>query len=773
MKCRILLILGLVCTQFSSFAQANSPTFAIGDSSFLLNGKPYVIRCGEMHFARIPKEYWRHRLQMAKAMGLNTVCAYLFWNLHEQQPGQYNWQGQADAAAFCRIAQEEGLYVILRPGPYSCAEWEFGGLPWWLLKDKTMKVRTQHPYYLESSRKYLKEVGKQLAPLQVSNGGPILMVQVENEYGSYGTDKVYMNTIKSFLQEAGFTVPLFHCDGPPQLKNDHPEGLFAVVNFGSNPEASFKPLRDIQPTGPLMCGEYYPGWFDSWGRPHHTGSSDKVVKELQWMLNHKASFSIYMVHGGTTFGTYSGANAPPYLPQTSSYDYDAPIDEAGNATNKFYAIRELFSKYLQENETLPNVPAPIPSQTINHINFTAVAPLWDNLPQPVPADSAILMEDLDQAYGAVLYTTSIPAGPESTLQFGEIHDYALVYINKELIGAVDRRKGKYSIELPARTKPGLLEVLVEATGRVNYGSYMHDRKGIHGDVVLINGNTKTILKHWKNYPLPMGDKNIPLKYKPPDRKQATSAAFYKGNFTVEKPGDTYLDVRKWNKGLVWVNGICLGRFWNIGPTQTMMLPGCWLKKGINEVVVFDLYGVNKPELQGLDKPILNELKEPQPQAHKKPGQQWKLSEADANDTGSFNNTEKWQVENIKPAIGRYVCLEALNSFDSQPFTTLAELFLLDEKGNEIPRSKWRVLYADSEETGGEDGNAENIFDLQYSSFWHTQWQDASPKHPHQVVIDLGTAYKISGIKILQRQDSKNGRIKDYRLYISEKKFTGL
>jgi len=773
MKCRILLILGLMCTQFSSFAQPKSSTFAIGDSSFLLNGKPYVIRCGEMHFARIPKEYWRHRLQMAKAMGLNTVCAYLFWNLHEQQPGQYNWQGQADAAAFCRMAQEEGLYIILRPGPYSCAEWEFGGLPWWLLKDKTMKVRTQHPYYLESSRKYLKEVGRQLAPLQVNNGGPILMVQVENEYGSYGNDKVYMNTIRSFLQEAGFTVPLFHCDGPPQLKNDHPEGLFAVVNFGSNPEASFKSLRDIQPTGPLMCGEYYPGWFDSWGRPHHTGSSDKVVKELKWMLDHKASFSIYMVHGGTTFGTYSGANAPPYLPQTSSYDYDAPIDEAGNATNKFYAIRELFSKYLQENETLPNVPAPIPSQTIKHISFTAVAPLWDNLPQPVLADSAILMEDLDQAYGALLYATSIPVGPESTLQFGEVHDYALVYMNRKLIGTIDRRKGKYSIELPPRTKPGSLEVLVEATGRVNYGSYIHDRKGIHGNVVLINGNNRTILKNWKNYSLPMGDKNIPVKYKPLSGQQTTSAAFYKGSFTVDKPEDTYLDVRKWNKGLVWVNGICLGRFWNIGPTQTMMLPGCWLKKGINEVVVFDLYGVSKPELQGLDKPILNELKEPQPQAHKKAGQQWKLSETDASYTGSFSNNEKWQIQNIKPATGRYFCLEALNSFDNQPFTTLAELFLLDDKGNEIPRSKWKVLYADSEETGGEDGNAENVFDMQYGSFWHTQWQDASPRHPHQVVIDLGTAYKISGIKILQRQDSKNGRIKDYSLYFSDKKFIGL
>ena len=353
--------------------------FKIGENDFLLNGKPYVIRCGEMHFARIPKEYWVHRLKMAKAMGLNTVCAYLFWNMHEPQPGQFNWSGMADAAEFCKLAQKEGLYVILRPGPYACAEWEFGGFPWWLLKKKDIKLRTQDSYYLERCRIYLNQVGKILAPLQVTNGGPIIMTQVENEYGSYGNDKEYIGKIRDYLVEAGFKVPLFTCDGPSQLKNDVRDDIFSVVNFGGNPESGFKALRDIRPKGPLMCGEYYPGWFDSWGTKHHTGSTANVVKEIGYMLDHKASFSIYMAHGGTTFGQWTGANSPPYLPQTSSYDYDAPISEAGWDTEKFYALRKLIFRIFtgRRNDTSSTGKKSVIQ--IPAFSTTEIAPLFSNL----------------------------------------------------------------------------------------------------------------------------------------------------------------------------------------------------------------------------------------------------------------------------------------------------------------------------------------------------------------------------------------------------------
>lgn len=754
-------------------AAAKSQEFSIGDSSFILNGHPYVIRCGELHFARIPKAYWPQRLRMAKAMGLNTVCAYLFWNFIEKQPGQFDWSGQADAAEFCRLAQKEGLYVILRPGPYSCAEWEFGGSPWWLLKDKSMSVRTQHPYYLQSARNYLLAVGKELSPLQINKGGNIIMVQVENEYGSFGSDREYIGLIRDYIKEAGFTVPLFTCDGPSQLKNDVRPDIFAAVNFGGNPESSFKALREVQKTGPLMCAEFYPGWFDSWGRKHHTGNSSRIITDLKWMLDHKASFSIYMAHGGTTFGTYSGANAPPYSPQTSSYDYDAPIDEAGNATEKFYRIRELMSQYLQPEETLPDVPGVNKSQTIRNFQFHSIASLWNNLPTPVNNATPLLMEEMNQAYGAVLYTTKIPAGNKATLRFKEIHDYAIVYINKQLVGVLDRRKGNTIVSVPVRNKPALLEILVEATGRVNYGGLMHDRKGIHGPVVLEEDNQQTELKDWKNYSLPMSDETFPLKFVPLAAQKQIAAGFYKARFSVTELTDTYLDMRKWNKGLVWVNGICLGRYWNIGPTQTMYLPGCWLKKGINDVVVFDLYGVQQPQLQSVQKPILDEVHEAMTQAHKKSAQKWITDSTHAHHSGRFANNKEWQLVSFTSATARYLCLEAVSEYNNQPYTTIAEIVLTDDKGKEIPRIGWKVIYADSEELLGEDGNAANVFDLQPTSIWHTEWQDRSPALPHRIVIDLGKLYNISSLKLLPRQDGINGRIKDYRLYFSPTVFPGL
>jgi beta-galactosidase len=597
----------LVCLIFPAtvILKAHEKSFSIGDDDFILNGQPFQIRCGEMHFARIPREYWAHRLRMAHAMGLNTVCAYLFWNLHEPEAGKFNFSGNADAAEFCRLAQAEGLKVILRPGPYSCAEWDFGGIPYWLLKFPDIKIRTQDPRYLEACRKYLLEVGKQLAPLQITHGGPIIMVQVENEYGSYGKDQKYISALRDDLKGAGFEVPFFTCDGPSDLKDALRNDIFSAINFGGNPEKNIQFLRDVRPQGPLLVSEFYPGWFDSWGKPHHTGDTESLVRDLGWMLDHDVSFSLYMAHGGTSFGFDAGANSPPFSPQVTSYDYDAPISEAGWGTPKFFALRKLFLVHLEAGEKLPEVPARNPVIHVSPVQFQKCAPLFDNLPVPKSASYPQSMETYGQAHGAILYRTQLSAGDASKLRITQPHDFCLVFLDGTKITTLDRRFDQNTVQIPAHTAPATLDLLVDTFGHINYGPDIYDPKGITQKVELISDVVTNELVNWQIFNLPFDDEEIAkLKFKESDRG---SPGFYRSSFFLAQTGDTFLDLSSWGKGIVWVNGHILGRFWNIGPQQTLYCPAPWLKTGRNEIVVFDLNGAQQHLITGLTEPILDQV----------------------------------------------------------------------------------------------------------------------------------------------------------------------
>jgi len=761
-----LLALALIWPSISSSNAAEvgavRHTFIIGTNDFLLDGQRFQIRCGEVHAARVPQEYWRQRLQMARAMGLNTVCAYLFWNQIEFQPGQFDWTGQADVMDFCRIAQEEGLWVILRPGPYACAEWDGGGLPWWLLKNGDIKLRTRDPRFMQAATNYLREVAKQFGPLQITHGGPILMVQVENEYGSFGDDTEYMGALRQAMIDAGFDVTLFACNPSYDIKKGYRKDLFPVVNFGADPANGFKALREIHPAGPMMCGEFYPGWFDTWGSPHHLGKTPEYLADLENMLTNDESFSIYMAHGGTTFGLWSGADRP-FKPDTSSYDYDAPISEAGWPTPKFFRTRELFAEHLLPGETMPEPPATNPVIAIAPIEVTQCAPIFDNLPMGIEEATPRTMEEYDQGHGCILYRTTIPAGPVSMLAAAAVHDFGFVYLDGKRIGVMARPSGIYKLLLPERKKSATLDLLVEAVGHVNFGQEVYDRKGILAPVTL--GGAE--LNGWKIFNLPLNEGMLSgLHY---GRATSNTPAFWRATVNIEKTGDTFLDLRSWGKGVVWVNGHCLGRYWNIGPTQTAYTPGCWLREGKNEIVILDLVGPEKLELAGMAKPILDELHPEKDFAKsRRPAVTLHLDSSRLVLTAQFSpGGNSQEVKLPAPASGRYFCLESLSAFDGQPFTAVAELDLLDPNGKPLSHEGWTIAYVDSEERDREDGTAENAIDGQTANFWHTQWGTAQPPQPHQLVLDLGKSQTISGFRYVPRQSEGGGRIKDYRIYVGD------
>jgi beta-galactosidase len=602
-------LLTTVLFTLRSSAQTAAHTFALGDSTFLLDGKPLQMISGEMHCTRIPREYWRERMKMAKAMGLNTIGTYVFWNAHEKVRGQYDFTGNNDIAEFIKIAKEEGLWVVMRPSPYVCAEWEFGGYPWWLLKDKDLKVRSKAPKFLEAYKAYITALGKQLSPLLVTHGGNILMVQIENEYGSYSDDKEYLDINRKIFREAGFDGVLFTCDGPSQLPKGYLPGYLPAVN-GLDDPAKVKALinKYHEGKGPYYIAEWYPGWFDSWGQKHAVRNGDDNAKKLDEVLSAGISINLYMFHGGTTRDFMNGANMSrreAYAPQTSSYDYDAPVDEAGNPTDKFFKFRKVIENHLPVGTKLPDVPAVTKAVAIPTIKLTAQATLFNNLPRPVISEHPLCFEDLNQGYGFVLYRTELRNGPKRLLKIKEMRDFATVYVNGKRVGVLDRRLKQDSVVIDAvdyEDAGPKLDILVENNGRINYGQFLIDnRQGITDKVTL--GGTE--LLNWKMYKFPF-ENTAGFKFGT-NNDSSLQPALYKGTFTLNQTADTYLDMRGFGKGFVYLNGHNLGKYWEIGPTQTIYVPAGWLKKGKNEVVVFDELKAGHTELKTLDKPILDVL----------------------------------------------------------------------------------------------------------------------------------------------------------------------
>ncbi len=589
--------------------------FEIRDGHFFLNGKPFTIYSGEMHYPRVPSAYWKHRLEMMKAMGLNTVTTYVFWNYHEEAPGKWNFSGEKDLQKFIKTAQETGLYVIIRPGPYVCAEWGFGGYPWWLQKNKELEIRRDNKAFLEECRKYINQLAKQIKPMQITDGGPVIMVQAENEFGSYVAQRKdipleehrkYSHKIKEMLLESGISVPLFTSDGSSLFKGGSVEGALPTANGESDIDVLKKSINEYNGgKGPYMVAEYYPGWLDHWAEPFVKVSTEEVVKQTNLYIENGISFNYYMIHGGTNFGFTSGANYDKehdIQPDLTSYDYDAPISEAGWATPKYNALRAIFQKI--HKSKLPDVPKPMKVITIPEIEFSKVSSLFNltDRMKPVKNDKPLTFEDLNIGNGYILYRKKFDTYQKGLLEIKGLRDYANVYINGRWKGELNRVNKKYDLDIEIKSGDHL-EILVENMGRINYGAeIVHNLKGIIGPV-KINGTE--VSRSWEMLPLPFD--TFPKHHFKNKDIEDHSPVIQEAEFTLNETGDTFLDMRNFGKGIVFINGRNAGRYWSTaGPQQTLYVPGVWLKKGRNKIQIFEQIKFHN-KISGIDHPILDQL----------------------------------------------------------------------------------------------------------------------------------------------------------------------
>lgn len=755
---KLLLVLLFALPLMVVAQKSDKPRFEIKDGKFLFQGESIQLICGEMHYPRIPREYWEDRIVRAKAMGLNTISAYVFWGFHEREEGKFDFKGQADIKEFVRLAAKHDMFVLLRPGPYVCAEWDYGGYPSWLMEKKDMEIRSRDPKFIELCAKYLKALGKELAPMSINNGGNIVMVQVENEYGSYSNDKVYLQALADAVKAAGFNAPLMTCDGGGQMGAGYLPGAFPTVN-GAVGQDIFKFVDQHQKGGPYFVAEFYPAWFDVWGTRHSKVDLKNPTAQLDDMLANNVSVSLYMFHGGTNFFYTNGANnSYGYAPQPTSYDYDAPLGEWGNAYPKYHAMREVIQKYTKT--PLIDVPADNPRISIPEIKLTEVLPLEAVFENSVKSDSTLTMEQMGQDFGYIHYKTTIDGGGKLTIR--ELRDYAVILVDGVQVGSLDRRYLQNSITIADNGKKGrVLEILVENVGRVNYGSELrNNRKGITNKVEL-NGQE---LRGWTITALPL--------YKETFKGQAFKVgstggkpAFLKGQFTLDKLGDTFLDMGKFVKGAVWINGHSIGKYWSVGPQQTLYVPAPWLKKGKNEIVVFEYEPTTTRSLAALYDPILDVQGFDKCKGNNTKIANTKAPILDAGDiilTDSLAQSNEWQTFRLaQPATLRHLCLNFTSGWVDNR-AALRDVELLDENGKPINTSRWEIFYASSQDEHMNLGAAQNAIDGDPSTLWMSQ---KDPKYPHTLVIDLGEIVKVSAVRLLSRTGAwTNAQPKAFTLY---------
>ncbi|CAH1790222.1 unnamed protein product [Owenia fusiformis] len=609
------------------------------ERSFFLNGEKLVLVSGAVHYFRIVPEYWRDRLIKMKACGLNAVETYVPWNLHEEVRGEFNFEGMLDVRKFIQIAQEVGLLVLFRPGPYICGEWDFGGLPSWLLHDPEMKVRSSYKPYTDAVGAYFGKLLPLVEDLQFSKGGPIVAMQVENEYGSYGNDKEYISFLKATMEKYKMTELFFTSENGMGVQRDNLPGVLVTANFQEYDHGYmiFEYLKNIkQPDMPLMVMEFWTGWFDHWTEKHHVWKSKEFKKVLDYILSEGSSVNFYMFHGGTNFGWMNGANEglgatneagkEPYRADVTSYDYDAPLAENGDVTEKFHLIKELVQKYLPNQVTsLPDLPPNIPSTTYGKLSMTSYLNMNDLLTfiKQIESKKVVPMEMLDinngggQSFGFILYRTTISQGKQVKLT-GTVKDRAIVYLNGEQIDVLDCTVEDHVIPLELASGENTLEILVENMGRVNYGDFQSpilndQRKGLRNDVQL-DGK---VINSWIIFPMEfkksfLQDISESFKWMNSDSSVNVlkSPRLFKATLDISStPQDTYIDMQGWDKGNVFVNGFNLGRYWEIGPQQTLYIPAPLLKEGQNEIQVFELSKTNGGLVTFCDKPNLGELAE--------------------------------------------------------------------------------------------------------------------------------------------------------------------